>query len=113
MITTHILDLLSGRPAAGVAVSLARVLTGAARNVTVVGSGVTDGDGRLRTLVREGETLDPGMYELTFETEPYFARGGVQSFYPHVTVAFHVQAGEKYHVPILISAFGYTTYRGS
>jgi 5-hydroxyisourate hydrolase len=99
MITTHVLDLSSGRPADGVQVSLARVLTGAASNRTVVGSGVTDADGRLRTLVAEGHKLDAGPYELTFETEAYFARRDVRSFYPRVTVTFHVTTGESITFP--------------
>lgn len=113
MITTHILDLSSGRPAAGVRVTLSRVPTGASAERIVVGSGVTDQDGRLRTLVAPGTTPDAGVYELTFETEPYFSAREVASFYPRVTVSFHVRAGEKYHVPLLVSPFGYSTYRGS
>lgn len=113
MITTHILDLSTGRPAADVRVSLARVPTGASAERIVVGTGVTDADGRVRTLVPEGQTLDAGVYELTFETEPYFAQRQIRSFYPRVTVGFHFAAGEKYHVPLLISPFGYSTYRGS
>jgi len=113
MITTHILDLSSGKPAAGVRVSLSRVPTGASAERIVAGTGTTDADGRLRTLVPEGRQLDPGVYELAFETEAYFSAAQVPSFYPHVTISFHVRAGEKYHVPLLISPFGYSTYRGS
>ena len=113
MITTHILDLSAGKPASGVRVSLARVPTGASAERIIVGSGETDADGRLRTLVADGATLDAGVYELTFETEPYFAQRQTPSFYPRVAVSFHVEAGEKYHVPLLISSFGYSTYRGS
>lgn len=113
MITTHILDLAAGKPAAGVRVSLARVPTGASAERIVVGTGTTDADGRLRTLVADGTTIDAGLYELTFETEPYFAQGQIASFYPRVVVAFHVKAGERYHVPLLVSPFGYSTYRGS
>jgi 5-hydroxyisourate hydrolase len=113
MITTHILDLSSGKPAAGVRVTLSRVPTGASAERIVVGSGVTDADGRLRTLVPGNTTPDAGVYELIFETEPYFNAREITSFYPRVTVSFHVRTGEKYHVPLLISPFGYSTYRGS
>lgn len=108
MITTHILDVSAGKPAAGVRVSLARVEDGQRK---IVGSGVTDADGRLKEL---GAAPAAGTFELTFETGPYFSAQGVKSFHPRVTVTFDVaDAKQHYHVPLLISPFGYTTYRGS
>jgi 5-hydroxyisourate hydrolase len=111
MITTHVLDLARGMPAAGVRVRLARV-DGAARQP--VGSGATDSDGRLRSLVGQGVVVEAGVYELVFETGSYFAAHGVDAFHPTVQVTFEIRNAERHHhVPLLISPFGYTTYRGS
>jgi 5-hydroxyisourate hydrolase len=111
MITTHVLDTSRGRPAAGVPIVLDRREADAWRRV---GEGVTDADGRLRTLVPDGTSLEPGSFRLTFETGQYFASQGVRGFYPEVAVVFVVEPGERhYHVPLLVSPFGYTTYRGS
>ena len=111
MITTHILDLSIGKPAAGVRVTLAR-LEDSER--VQVGAGVTDADGRLKNLVPEAPGLNAGVFELTFEVAPYFASRDIRSFYPRVTVAFEItDAKQHYHVPLLISPFGYSTYRGS
>jgi 5-hydroxyisourate hydrolase len=110
-ITTHVLDTTRGRPADGVPVSLERLRDGAWHGL---GHGATDADGRLRTLLPAGTPLDRGDYRLVFDTASYFAALGVRAFYPRVTVEFSVDPGEgHYHVPVLLSAFGYTTYRGS
>jgi len=111
MITTHILDLSSGRPAAGVRVVLASISDG---RRTSVSSGVTDADGRLRDLIPSGQSLTAAIYELTFETGAYFTARGLTPFHPRVSVSFEVADPEQhYHVPLLISPYGYTTYRGS
>jgi 5-hydroxyisourate hydrolase len=111
MITTHILDLASGKPASGVRVALARVESGSR---SMVGSGVTDADGRLRDLVPSAGKLDAGVFELTFETGQYFRARGVEAFHPRVLVIVEItDAAQHYHVPLLVSPFGYTTYRGS
>jgi 5-hydroxyisourate hydrolase len=79
-----------------------------------LGKGVTDEDGRLRTLLREGVRPDRGTYRLRFQTKVYFATHGVKGFYPEVCVTFQVRApDEHYHVPLLLSPYGYSTYRGS
>jgi 5-hydroxyisourate hydrolase len=110
-ITTHILDTSTGRPASGVAVVLE---VQHAQTWSELGRGETDADGRLRTLLTAGAPLAAGLYRLTFHTREYFARTNQGSFYPHVIVVFEVVAGEPhYHVPLLMSPFGYTTYRGS
>jgi len=110
-VTTHVLDLAAGRPAAGVAVRLERQ---AGDTWQSVGQGTTDADGRLRDLVPAGADLETGRYRLTFATGPYFAASGIASFHPEVAVAFEVAAPrEHHHVPLLVSPFGYTTYRGS
>lgn len=112
MITTHVLDTARGRPAANVSVVLER--ESGPNSWTTIGRGETDADGRLGSLVQEGAAVTPGVYRLTFNTRGYFARGGTATFYPHVEIVFETTEGEPhYHVPLLISPFGYTTYRGS
>jgi len=110
-ISTHVLDLARGRPAAGVGVRLeAREAAGWVE----AGGGVTDGDGRVRALLAPGRALAAGAYRLTFELAPYFAAQGVDAFYPEAAVVFEVRdVAQGYHVPLLLSPFGYSTYRGS
>ncbi len=111
MITTHILDTALGSPAGNVAVSLDRNVDG---TFVSVGNGFTDSDGRLKTLVPAGAALEPGVYRIRFETGAYFAAKKQQGFYPYVEVVFQLTApGGHYHVPLLLSPFGYSTYRGS
>ena len=111
-ITTHVLDTARGRPAAGVPITLEhRVDDGA---WAPVGSGVTDDDGRLRTLVPAAMRLVVGVYRLTFDTDLYFSSLGVEGFFPEAVIVFHVRdAGQHHHVPLLLSPFGLSTYRGS
>lgn len=109
-ITTHILDVAIGRPARGVAVTLERLEGASAREL---GAGRTDDDGRVATLLAPG-TLEAGTYRLRFEVGAYFEASGRSSFYPHVEIVFAVrEPSEHYHVPLLLSPFGYSTYRGS
>jgi 5-hydroxyisourate hydrolase len=115
-ITTHVLDTSIGRPAVGVGVVLER--GGKQSDWQFIGHGETDNDGRVRALVGEGWTLDAGLYRLVFNTRRYFEGRGVRAFYPTVIVTFDVTAEllskeEHLHVPLLLSPFGYTTYRGS
>lgn len=107
-ISTHVLDTSTGRPADGVRVTLSR-----ADDATPLGTGETDADGRIRALPADGAALDAGPYRLRFETAAYFARSGREAFYPEVVVAFTVAGDGHYHVPLLLSPFGYATYRGS
>jgi 5-hydroxyisourate hydrolase len=110
-ITTHVLDTSRGRPATGLAVALERLLGDSA---TAIGGGVTDADGRVRRLVADGESLPAGRYRLSFDTAAWFASERVETFYPRVVVEFEIREGEgHYHVPLLLSPHGYTTYRGS
>ena len=105
-ITTHVLDTSRGRPAAGVPVRLER-------GGAVLGEGSTDEDGRLRTLL-PGGPIEPGTYRLVFDTGAYFAARGVEAFYPNVSIDFTVRdGGQHFHVPLLLSPYGYSTYRGS
>ncbi|MFC8731806.1 2-oxo-4-hydroxy-4-carboxy-5-ureidoimidazoline decarboxylase [Luteimicrobium sp. NPDC057192] len=114
LVTTHVLDTASGRPAPGVPVRLEALADGGPREV---GSGVTDDDGRVRTL--GPATLAPGPYRLTFDTAEYLAEsadedGGAGAFFPEVAVTFVVGPDDAHlHVPLLLSPFGYSTYRGS
>ena len=110
-ITTHVLDVSKGCPASGVPVTLERQT---ATNWEIVGKGATDEDGRLRDLLDAEMILQTGNYRLTFDTENYFLQQKIESFYPQVTVAFTVRdTAQHYHVPLLLSPFGYSTYRGS
>jgi 5-hydroxyisourate hydrolase len=105
-ITTHVLDTARGRPAEGVPVRLER-------GGQVLGRGETDADGRLRDLLPGGR-LEHGAYRLVFDTGAYFEALAVEGFYPEVAVTFRVSdAGQHFHVPLLLSPFGYSTYRGS
>lgn len=110
-ITTHILDIAHGLPAAGVSVSLYQLDSEGTRKQA--GQGVTNDDGRVVDLLPEG-TLINGIYSLVFEIEEYFKNSDRESFYPHVEVTFRVKEDRAhYHVPLLLSPFGYSTYRGS
>lgn len=110
-ITTHILDVSTGFPARAVPVTLERQTS---TDWEIIGRGATDDDGRLRDLLDPGKVLQTGNYRLTFDTGNYFAGQRAEGFYPQVTVAFTVRdAAQHYHVPLLLSPFGYSTYRGS
>lgn len=111
-ITTHILDTSSGRPAAGVAVTLA-VRSGDAEWIPL-GAARTNDDGRVPGLLAEDHELVAGTYALRFEVGAYFEGRNVTAFYPQVEIVFEIrEPGENYHVPLLLNPFGYTTYRGS
>lgn len=109
-ITTHVLDTARGRPATGVPIRLEFL----AEAATVLAHGQTGADGRVSDLLPDDESLEPGVYRLTFDTAAYFRTQSVKGFYPEVTVVFEVRdSGEHYHLPLLLSPHGYTTYRGS
>ena len=104
-LSTHVLDTAIGKPAAGIRVVLLR-------NDTVLGEGVTDKDGRVKDLLAPSASLAPGEYRLRFETGVYF--GKRDTFYKDISIDFVIRAvDEHYHVPLLLSPFGYSTYRGS
>ncbi len=110
MITTHVLDTALGRPARAVPVRLELQDGDGWR---LLGAGVTDDDGRLRTLTPAGPVA-PGRYRIAFDTAAYFAAAGVDGFFPVVEIQFAIVDGAAhYHVPLLLSPFGYSTYRGS
>lgn len=109
-VTTHVLDTARGQPAAGVPVVLEQETAG---GFTRVGQGATDADGRLLTLLKPG-ALTEGVYRLTFEVGGYFRALGAPAFWRDVSIEFVVRdASAHYHVPLLVSPFGYSTYRGS
>ena len=110
-ISTHVLDLAQGRPAAGIAVTLERQAGG---NWREAGGGTSDRDGRVAALLPDGQDAQPGTYRLRFDVRSYFAAGGVAHFHPVIEITFTATADSpKYHVPLLLSPFGYSTYRGS
>jgi 5-hydroxyisourate hydrolase len=105
-LSTHVLDTALGCPAGGVPVALSDA------DGRPLGTGTTDEDGRVGRL--GPDQLEPGSYTLRFDTAGYFAASGRTTFYPEVVVTFTVGGGgEHYHVPVLLSPFGYSTYRGS
>lgn len=114
-LTTHILDTANGSPAAGVSIELFALEDGAER---LVATASTNDDGRCDAPLAEGDAFGAGVYELRFHVGEYFAaRGGdlpSPAFLDVVPVRFGISApGEHYHVPLLISPYGYSTYRGS
>lgn len=111
-ITTHVLDTSIGRPATGVAVRLERL--GTDGEWKPLGEGHTDADGRLRELLPVEFEATRGEYRLTFETGAYFQGMHVGTFFPRAVIHFELhEKGGRYHVPLLLSPFGYSTYRGS
>ncbi|KAK4053556.1 hypothetical protein OIV83_001724 [Microbotryomycetes sp. JL201] len=110
-ITCHVLDSMSGKPAPGMRVQLDRFVGNA---FTFYAQGMTDNDGRCGTLLPPSPTIDPGVYKMTFYTKEYFGTRNISSFYPFVEIAFEIKvADEHYHVPLLLSPYAYSTYRGS
>lgn len=110
-ISTHILDLGLGKPAAGVGVRLEKQDSEAYWRQ--ISSSQTDQDGRCTQLLND-ERLAAGLYRLHFDTAAYFAARNVETLYPFVEITFQVRDGDShYHIPLLLNANGYTTYRGT
>lgn len=114
-LTTHVLDTMHGRPAAGARIELFRL---EANGYQLLSSTATNADGRCDEPLLEGERLQPGTYELVFHVGAYFEAAGVDlpepRFLDAVPVRFGIAAaGQHYHVPLLVSPYGYATYRGS
>ncbi len=111
-ITTHVLDTTLGRPGAGIPVMLERKTQSAGWEA--IAEAMTDIDGRINDLLAAGEVFLPGDYRLVFETGPYFQTRQIECFFPQVTIGFVIKDPlQHYHVPLLLSPFGYSTYRGS
>jgi 5-hydroxyisourate hydrolase len=110
-ITTHVLDTARGRPAAGMAVTL-EVRSG--DGWKLLGQSLTDANGRCHALLPENARLKPGTYRLVFDVGAYFASQQTEAFYEAIPVVFIIRSAEAhYHVPLLVSPYGYYTYRGS
>ena len=113
-LTTHVLDTARGRPAAGMAVVLYRLEGGARRELARM---VTDGDGRTAAPILPEAEFAPGLYELEFHAGAWMDATGVPAEAPRfldvIPIRFGMSAGDHYHVPLLVSPFGYSTYRGS
>lgn len=104
-LSTHVLDISLGRPAKGIRVTLEQ-------GAEILGTGVTDADGRVPEI-KGAAPIRAGVYRLRFLIDEYFTAAGREGFYTEITVNFRVGENEHYHVPLLISPFGYSTYRGS
>ncbi|HWZ51587.1 MAG TPA: hydroxyisourate hydrolase [Granulicella sp.] len=115
-ISTHILDTATGAPAAEVPLALTRWHDG---DWMLLQSTTTDAEGRCKQLLPEavsshGQRVEPGIYRLRFDTAAYYEAKGLVGLYPYVDVVFEAKPGEPhYHIPLLLTANGYTTYRGS
>lgn len=111
-ITTHVLDTSTGKPASGLAVTL-ELETGEAV-WQKISDGVTDAEGRIKSLMSSATGFSSGHYRLIFETGKYFNMRQCECFFPQITIAFVVNdTKQHFHVPLLLSPFGYSTYRGS
>ena len=109
-VTTHVLDTSAGKPGNDINVSLMSKIN---NEWQTIAQGVTNADGRVSDLLSSGKTLSPGDYKIQFQTGAYYARKNMKTFYPAVEITFTISDDSHYHVPILISPFGYSTYRGS
>jgi 5-hydroxyisourate hydrolase len=108
-ITTHILDTAKGKPVTGVTT----ILYAHESDWIEIARGVTNQDGRIADLLPPKEILPQGNYKMRFLTKEYFDEQSVSTFYPFVEIVFNITAAEHYHIPLLLTPFGYTTYRGS
>jgi 5-hydroxyisourate hydrolase len=111
-ISTHILDIARGAPATDIPVQLERQETPGSWRLLVTGR--TDHDGRCSDLLPEGTALLAGLYRLTFDTASYYTAQKIEGLYPVIQITFAVRDGEThFHIPLLLTQNGYTTYRGS
>ena len=111
-ITTHVLDTATGSPASGVPLRL--YIENATDRWTILATGITNDDGRVGDLLPVDHVLETGRYRMRFNTAEYFAQNQTTGFYPYVDVVFEIRdTTPHYHIPLLLSPFGYSTYRGS
>lgn len=111
-ISTHVLDMTKGVAAANIAITLDRAASDGAW--TRIADAKTDADGRVKSLLPSGTASGAGTYRMSFETGAYWKAGGMDSFHPRVEVIFTIlDPTRHHHVPLLMSPFGYTTYRGT
>jgi 5-hydroxyisourate hydrolase len=110
-ITTHVLDTSKGKPAVGINIELFAQKDSQWHSLS---KGITNADGRISELLSEGRVLDAGNYKMSFNTGDYFKSNKIQGFYPYVDIVFELDGeGAHYHIPLLLTAYGYSTYRGS
>jgi hydroxyisourate hydrolase len=109
-VTTHILDTALGKPAAGVNVVLESQSPGGWQ---LLSRGITDNNGRIMNLIPDERKLNPGIYRLIFDSKSYFFSLHTKTFYPAIYIDFEITDDSHYHVPLLLSPWGYSTYRGS
>lgn len=111
-LTTHVLDTARGRPAQGITVVLEQYTAGG--SWIELARGITNADGRIPDFLPGGTHVTSGLHRLTFDTSSYFRAQGGPGFYPLVQVHVQLESeGGHYHIPLLLSPFGYSTYRGS
>jgi 5-hydroxyisourate hydrolase len=109
-LTTHILDTGIGKPVAGIIIILYQQQNAEWKEVTRT---ATNTDGRVPELLARDFVLPFGNYKLRFETKEYFEKQLIETFYPCIEITFEIKTIEHFHIPLLLNAFGYTTYRGS
>jgi|SRR4029453_412415 5-hydroxyisourate hydrolase len=109
-LTTHILDTGLGKPVAGIPIILYQQQNDEWKEVT---RAATNTDGRVAELLARDLVLPFGNYKLKFETKEYFQKQLIETFYPYIEISFEITTIEHYHIPLLLNAFGFTTYRGS
>ena len=127
-ITSHVLDTSRGKPAAGITISLFELNTSCNSSTSsssksdhkgqaqwsLLSTGKTNSDGRVPALLAQDRVLPAGNYRVHFAISDYFSALNEQAFYPYVDIVFNINGdGEHYHIPLLLTAFGYSTYRGS
>ena len=109
-ITTHILDIATGKPASGIMIILYKQQND---QWIEMAKGSTNAEGRVADLLARDFVLSFGNYKMKFETKEYFDKQLIQTFYPYIEIVFEIKSNEHYHIPLLLNAFGYSTYRGS
>ena len=109
-ITSHVLDLTQGRPASGIPVILLQLTNDEWKQI---GLSVTGSDGRVSDLLIDDIVLEPGIFKLKFLTREYYERMSAITFFPFVEIAFELISTDHYHIPLLLTPFGFTSYRGS
>lgn len=110
-VSTHILDQIHGIPASGIKVTLSEWQNGSWQQIS---EGVTNPDGRIGSLLKSDLKLQKNMYQILFDTSAYFAKYDLRQFYKIIPIHFYVDdPNANYHIPLLLSPYSYTTYRGS
>ena len=109
-VTTHVLDTAAGKPGKDISI---RLMKKENDNWLAIAEGITNADGRISDLLPPGKILSAGDYKIIFNTGEYYKTQKIKTFYPAVEILFTVFDDSHYHVPLLISPFGYSTYRGS